>query len=79
VDADGVLGSLTVEVENSAGRKSWVSAPAEEVVVVVDEEEQGASSSAGTEPKPEKRRRIFELLRGRSASGPKEISAEDEE
>ncbi len=65
VDTDGVLGSLTVEVEISAGRKSRVFATAEDVVVIVaDEEEQSGSSNAGTEPKPDKPRRgIFEMLR----------------
>lgn len=72
---DGVLGSLTVEVESSAGRKSWVSATAEDVVVIVaDEEEQSGSSNAGTEPKPDKPRRgIFEMLR-RTPSGTKALS-----
>ena len=76
VDADGVLGTLTVEVENSAGRKSRVSATAEDVVVIVaDEEEQSVSSSGGAEPKPDKPRRgILEMLR-RTPSGTKVLSA----
>jgi hypothetical protein len=79
VGTDGVLGTLTVEVENSAGRKSRVSATAEAVVVIVaDEEEQNVSSSGGTEPKSDKPRRgIFEMLR-RTPSGTKVISAERE-
>lgn len=76
VGTDGVLGTLTVEVENSAGRKSRVSATAEAVVVIVaDEEDQSVSSSGGTEPKSDKPRRgIFEMLR-RTPSGTKVISA----
>ena len=76
MDADGVLGTLTVEVENSAGRKSRVSATAEDVVVIVaDEEEQSVSSSGGAEPKPDKPRRgILEMLR-RTPSGTKVLSA----
>jgi hypothetical protein len=78
VGTDGVLGSLTVEVENSAGRKSQVSATAEDVVIVADEEEQSVSSTAGNEPKPDKPRRgIFEMLR-RTPSGAKILSAERE-
>jgi hypothetical protein len=77
---DGVLGVLRVEIENSSGRKSWVSARAEDVVVIVaDDDEQSVSSSARTEPKPDKPRRgIFEMLR-RTQSGTKVLSAGREE
>ena len=76
VGTDGVLGSLTVEVQNPAGRKSWVIGAAKDVVVIVAEEgEQSVSSTAGSEPKPDKPRRgIFEMLR-RAPSGTKTLSA----
>jgi hypothetical protein len=77
--ADGVLGTVTVEVNNSAGRKSLVCATAEDVVIVADEDEQSVSSSARTEPKTDKPRRgIFEMLR-RTQSGAKVLSAGQEE
>jgi hypothetical protein len=75
LDADGILGTLTVEIEISAGRKTQVSATAEDVVVIVDaEEEQSVTSIAGNEPRPDKpRRKILEMLR-RTPSGTKVIS-----
>lgn len=76
VGTDSVLGSLTVEVQNPAGRKSLLIAAAKDVVVIVDEEEeQSVSSTAGNEPKPDRPRRgIFEMLR-RTPSGTKVLSA----